>query len=178
MKQVLFFLLLSNSVFAAELHGPHTHGEMELLVQWQAPNLEITLVGSAHDLIGYERDPRSAKEKKALRKFDQKYDPLELIKTNPESKCEFMQGRSVSDMFSATSHKHSLLDKAHAHIVGLKDHVDFMLKFKYECQSAPEMNINIFSRTPSIKKINVHNDMIDGPIEIVLTRKNNLYLVQ
>lgn len=176
MKRILFFLLFSNSVFSAELNGPHTHGEMEMLVQWQAPNLEITLVGSAKDLIGYERDPRSAKEKKALRKFDQKYDPLEIIKTNPESNCEFMQGRSVSDMFSATSHKHGLLDKAHIHTVGLKGHVDFMLNFKYECQSAPEISIDIFSRATSIKKINVHNDSIDGSIEILLTKNNNLYL--
>ncbi|GEM_PF-3420482 len=172
-----FFLSFPINVLAG-LHGPHTHGEMEALIQWQDGQLSITLVGTAQDLIGYERTPKSAKEKKALRKFDTTYDPLEMIKTNPESGCEFIQGRTSSDMFSAMPHKHSLFGKTHTHEIGTGDHIDFLMQYTYECKSMPKITFDIFSRAPSIKKLNIHRDTIDGNVEAILTPKNNQLLVQ
>ena len=169
-KMLLFFLFFPCSIFAGELHGPHTHGEMELLVVLQGNKLQISMLGSAHDLIGYERDPKTAKEKKALRKFDEKFDPFELIKINAESTCEFMQGRSESDMFSAAPHKHGLLDKTHMHELGLEGHIDFIMHYTYECKSAPEITLEIFKLTPSIKKVNVREGVIDGDVKATLTK--------
>jgi len=178
MKYFIFFLLFSNSVFSGELHGPHIHGEAELLVLWEDNLLQISLLASAQDLIGYERDPKSAKEKKALRKFDEKYDPFVMFKLNPESKCEFMRGSSESDMFSATPHKHGLLGKTHAHELGLKGHIDFYMHYIYECASAPEIQLELFDLVSSITKVNVREIVIDGEIKTTLTRKNNFLIIE
>lgn len=173
MKKLIFFLLFSTSISAGELHGPHAHGEAELLVQFVDNSLEIALVASAQDLIGYERDPKTAKEKKALRKFDQKYSPFEWIKINPEAECSYLQGWSVSDMFSAAPHKHGALDKTHTHELGLEGHIDFLLAHKYECKSVPEVHIELFEIAPSIKKINLRDGAIDGDISSTITKENN-----
>ncbi len=178
MKKLIFLCLFSCSVVAGELHGPHTHGEMELLILWQDNKLQISILASAEDLIGYERDPKSAKEKKALRKFDEKYDPFEIFKFKRESNCEFMQGRSESDMFSATPHKHGLLEKTHVHELGLKGHIDFLMQYNYECSSAPEITLDLFDLAPSVKKVNVREGVIDGEIKATLTKKNNTIFVK
>ncbi len=177
MKKLLFLLIFSSSIFAGELHGPHTHGEMELLVLWQGNQLQISILASAEDLIGYERDPKSAKEKKALRKFDEKYDPFVMFKIDPEYGCEFMRGRSESDMFSAAPHKHGMLDKAHMHELGLKGHIDFIMHYDYECVAAPEITLDIFDLAPSIKKVNVRDGVIDGDIKTTLTKDNNKIVI-
>lgn len=178
MKNIFFFLFFSNAVFAGELHGPHNHGEMEFLVLWQDNLLQVSLLGSAEDLVGFERDPATAKEKKALRKFDQKYDPLEIIKFDPEAECTFIRGRSSSDLFSASPHKHGFLDKTHTHELGLQGHIDFLIRFQYECKSAPGFQLDIFELTPSIKKVNVRTGVIDGDIKVVLTKENDYLLVE
>ena len=182
MKKFIFLILFSSSVYAGNLHGPHTHGEMELLVLWQGNELQISILATAQDLIGYERDPKSAKEKKALRKFDEKYDPFEMIKIKPEYGCEFMRGRSESDMFSASPHKHGLLDKTHMHELGLEGHIDFIMHYTYECESVSgtnmEITLEIFKLAPSIKKANVRIGVIDGDIESVLTNENNVLMIK
>ncbi len=178
MKKILFLLFFSNSIFAAELHGPHTHGEMELLILWEHNNLQVTFVGSAKDLIGYERNPKTAREKKALRNFDEKYDPFKMISVNPEASCEFLQGRSASDMFSAMPHKDGFFGKTHTHNIGVKGHIDFRIQYQYECQSKPELRFHIFELAPSIKKLNIHESSIDGTIITTLTKNNNTYLVE
>jgi hypothetical protein len=177
MKKFIFLILFSSSVYAGNLHGPHTHGEMELLVLWQDNKLQISILASAQDLIGYERDPKSAKEKKALRKFDEKYDPFEMFKIDPEYGCEFMRGRSESDMFSAAPHKHGMLEKAHMHELGLEGHIDFIMHYDYECVAAPEITLDIFDLAPSIKKINIREGVIDGEIKATLTKESNKIVV-
>lgn len=172
------YIFLFSPLCTAELHGPHTHGEMEVLCEWQHDQLTITLVGSAQDLIGYERNPKTAREKKALRKFDEKYDPFKLISINPEANCEYLQGRSSSDMFSAMPHKDSLFGKTHTHDIGVQGHIDFQIQFKYECKTKPELTFHIFELAPSIKKLNIHDNSIDGTVITTLTKDNNNYLVE
>jgi len=178
MKTGLFLLLFSSAILAAELHGPHTHGEMELLILWQDNELQMNFVAPAKDLIGYERNPKTAREKKALRKFDEKYDPFKMISINPQAHCEFIQGKTSSDMFSAMPHKDSFFGKTHTHKIGVKGHIDFLIHYQYKCESKPELRFNIFQLAPSIKKINIHDGIIGGEVITTLTKDNNRYLVE
>lgn len=164
-------LIIAPHVQAADLNGPHTHGEMEILPLWDAEQHTLTLeiVAPAQDLVGYERDPDSAREKKALRDFEETVDPLSRITTNPESACLFSSGRSSSALFSAMPHKHGLLDKTHAHPAGINGHVDFKLVYRYECETRPRLRFDYFSVFPSLKKINVRAKEIDGEIIQTLT---------
>ena len=183
MKKLILFFILTGFLFhrvsfAGELHGPHTHGEMELLALWEDKLLQISILASAQDLVGYERDPRSAREKKALRNFDEKYDPFVMFGISHEYNCEFMRGSSESDMFSAVPHKHGLLEKTHVHDTGLEGHIDFYMHYIYECASAPEIRLELFDLMPSIKKVNVRKVVIDGEISNTLTKDNNLLRVE
>lgn len=172
------FLLMTVQLTAGELHGPHNHGEMELLVNWQTGNLSLEIVATAQDLIGYERDPESAKEKKALRDFDSKFDPFKLFSLDQQAACEFREGRSSSDLFSAAPHNHGLLSRTHSHPVGIQGHVDFRMLYRYSCQQAPEITVNVFNHYPAIKRINIRSDTIDGTIKHILTRDNNQLIAE
>ncbi|MFK8068083.1 MAG: DUF2796 domain-containing protein [Gammaproteobacteria bacterium] len=175
MNKIIFCLLffISNSVFSGELSGPHDHGEVELLALWQDNIIKITLVASAHDLLGFEREPATAKEKKALRDFDEKYNPFELLRINSEAECEYKKGFSESELFSATPHKHGMLDETHTHELGLKGHIDFLMYSEYECKSAPTIIFELFNLSPSVEKINVRENTIDGEIRTTLSKENN-----
>lgn len=171
-------LLMTVQVTAGELHGPHNHGEMELLVNWQTGHLSLEIVATAQDLIGYERDPESAKEKKALRDFDRNFDPFVLFSLDQQAACDFREGRSSSDLFSAAPHKHGLLSRTHSHPVGIQGHVDFRMLYRYNCRQAPEITVKVFHYYPAIKKINIRSDTIDGPIKHILTSDKNQLKVE
>lgn len=178
---ILRTLILLSSInitaIAGELHGPHTHGEMEVLPLWAADQhlLILEIVAPAKDLIGYERDPDSAREKKALRDFDENFDPLKLFIMNDESQCLFKDGRSSSDMFSAAPHKHGVLDKTHSHPVGIDGHVDFKLIYRFECKAIPSVSFDLFDTYPSLKRINIRKDSITGDVVERLTKIQNTF---
>ncbi len=175
MKKIFFYLLfvISNPLFAGELNGPHNHGEVELLALWHDNKLKITLVASAQDLLGFEREPATAKEKKTLRNFDKKYNPFKLLEINSEAECDYSKGYSESELFSAAPHKHGMLDETHTHELGLEGHIDFLMYSEYKCDNAPVITFELFNLSPSVKKINVHENTIDGEILTTLSKQNN-----
>lgn len=164
---LLIALLLTTSVAAGPLQGPHKHGSLQTAIINEEGFLIFKIVMTSKDLLGFEGSPKSKKKKKMVAKQYAKLhkeDALpKLFKFVPADACKPFSADMYSDMLDYHEHDDpkDRVSKGpqDVHSVGDKNgHSDFFLIYTFECDNVELIQMTFHEVFPSIKRINFYGD--------------------
>ncbi|PIS11288.1 MAG: hypothetical protein COT73_04760 [Bdellovibrio sp. CG10_big_fil_rev_8_21_14_0_10_47_8] len=100
MKKIIFsFALFSVAAFADSHskhekhreHEAHVHGSGSLAIAFDANKGKIEFLGAAEGILGFEYQPRTAKDKKAAAEATERFekDIGKIVQMDPALKCQF-----------------------------------------------------------------------------------------
>ncbi len=165
--KLLITLLLTTSVMAGPLQGPHKHGSLEVAIINEEGFLIFKIVMPSKDLLGFEGSPKTKKKKEMIAKqyaklYEEKALP-KLFKFVPAGACKPFSADMYSDMLDY--HEHSdpkdRVSKGpqDVHSVGDKNgHSDFFLNYTFECDKVDLIQITFHEVFPSIKRVNFYGE--------------------
>ncbi|MEE2730262.1 MAG: DUF2796 domain-containing protein [Pseudomonadota bacterium] len=145
------------SCWAAETqprqHDAHVHGVGTMNVAVAEGQLLIELSIPAHDLVGFEHQPKTPQQRAVL---EQALARLRqggaLFLTDEKAECRLQQ----QDVASALLAVEASADAEHdEHDEG---HAEFDLRYQFECQQPARLNtltINLFSEFPDLEQLKV-----------------------
>lgn len=162
---MLVALLLSTSVMAGPLQGPHEHGKLGVAIINEGDFLIFKMVLPSKDLLGFESSPKTKRMKEMVTKQYEKLYKEEalpkLFKFMPVDACKPFSADMYSDMLDYHEHddvKDKVsIDVKDVHSVGDKNgHSDFFLNYTFECDKVDLIQITFHEVFPSIKRVNFY----------------------
>ncbi len=161
-------LLLSATLLAASMATPawagkaHEHGAAKLDIAVEAGRLVISLESPLDGLLGFERAPRSAAEKRAVESMVATLKAAgTLFRIDPAAQC-------VPGPVSLESAPLRLGESSTAADDG---HGDLDAGFEFSCQSAPAfVEVGLFRAFPRLARLDVQTATAKGQRKLVLVR--------
>jgi len=160
-------MLLTTSVVAGPLQGPHEHGSLEVAITQKEGFIIFKIVVPSKDLLGFENSPKTDKKKEMVTKqYEKLYKEEELTKLFrfvPAGSCKPYSADMYSDMLDYHEHddiKDMIsIDAKDVHSVGDENgHSDFLLNYTFECDSVDQIQITFHEVFPSIKRVNFYGE--------------------
>lgn len=155
----------------------HTHGIVDLSVEWDETELIVTAAFPAQDVVGFEHIPANAAEKRLVRDAYKKFIDNPSIVANG---CEPKKVDIASALFD--EHADGESDGFLGDLLGTKkeadeetevpDHMDFQAIYVFTCDAKNKpLSFNNFSIFPSLKQVRVYHGKIAGTASQVLSIK-------
>ncbi|MCK5902657.1 MAG: DUF2796 domain-containing protein [Cocleimonas sp.] len=176
-------LLLLNGATAKGLNGPHTHGELEMTMQFTNNKLIMEMVVPAQDIVGFEDAPTTAAKKNKVKTADKSLYELKnlavLFNFSPEHSCLPYESYINADVLNYHSHPEgdSLVQKLakdqkageaaqadDVHTVGVKGHSDFVMTYEFDCDNVQSISLHFSDQFPTLRKINLRDKNLNGRI--------------
>ena len=169
---------------AGELHGPYEADTMQLFFSWQRMELNITAVAPANNIVGFERIPETAKEKRDLRLKDKLIFENPLISEQAQANCTPQKVDVYTELYTAHTHENDLFTSIFGeddsdtvdHSVGENGRVDYQLEISYRCRKKQALPLRVFDHFPTIKQVRVRTGGIYGKVKQVITPDNPILL--
>jgi hypothetical protein len=133
-------------------HGAHEHGSAELNVAWEGKTVTIELESPAVNIVGFEHQPRTDAQKKAVSSaMATLKKPDSLFTFTPEARCTGKATGVESELAKAHGHKHDHDKKKDAN-----EHSEFHATYSFTCEN-PEalktIDVNVFKLFPKTHKL-------------------------
>ncbi|MCW9032593.1 MAG: DUF2796 domain-containing protein [Alphaproteobacteria bacterium] len=131
---------------AEEQHQAHEHGVGKLNIAFEGQEIEIELKAPAADIVGFEHEPKTEKEKSQVTKAIQKLTQASIMFTFPmAAKCQLEKVEIESALQTEESttghkeHEHNGHDKhEHNEHDKVEVHSDFEVHYRFMC-GAPKL---------------------------------------
>lgn len=146
--------LLALGISAAPALGAevHVHGQARLAVAIDGHTLTLMLESPADSLVGFERAPRTAKERAAVAAMKQTLEQADkLFLPTPAAACKPTRVNLTSPLLGSAPKP------------GHEGHADLDGEFVFKCaqpQYLRDLEVRLFERFPGLKKLNVE---VAGP---------------
>ena len=116
----LWLVLLSSTALAQAT--PHRHGVGQLDVVVDAARLEVVLQVPQHDLVGFERAPRGAREQVTVQATLEKLgDPDRLFEFSPAARCRLLEKTLDAPLLTGAGG-------------AVEGHADVQARYVYRCE--------------------------------------------
>ncbi|MBR9982554.1 MAG: DUF2796 domain-containing protein [Desulfatitalea sp.] len=175
---IIFFMLSTillpfthvATVAAHRQLAAHVHGVAQLNIAVEGNALSIALISPAANIVGFEHQPRTDRQKAALKRAEEKLMAGETLFELPApARGRLIRAQVHSDMTphgdpkpNAHDHDHKDSDKAHGHDHDSDHdhdiHSDFTAEYQFVCddpQKLTHMDIRLFDIFPGIEIIQV-----------------------
>lgn len=104
MNKTLIALLIALGTGLAQAHGKgpgaHQHGVAKMAVAVDGQTLEIRLDSPLDNLLGFERAPRTDRERQAVRQMAQRFHSGELFSPTAAAQCSLAGAELASDVLA------------------------------------------------------------------------------
>lgn len=161
---MLFFIFFSSpgvnaAGHAKHRHKAHTHGQGALNLAIDQSNLLLELKVPAEDLVGFEHEPKTPKEKTLLSQAKATLaNSSDTFKLPPTAKCVFVSPVEVDAEFSKSGHS------------------EFHATYKFLCSNPSalsEVTVTVFKTFNKIKKLVFQGVTAKGQVSGTITPDNN-----
>lgn len=143
--KILAALILAISPLTLLAHGAHTHGVGQLGIVVEESQLILLLELPQHDVVGFERAPRNAREQltvqAALEKLRQ---PAKLLLPTPAAQCELQEQKIDAPLLEGGKGQHG--------------HGDIEVRYVYRCaQPAALLDVksSVAAEFPRVRSLQV-----------------------
>ena len=157
MTLALMSLALGAAAATREL-GAHVHGVAELRVVIDGNQLSISFESPLDNVVGFERAPRTDKERSAVRSMATRLRQAQtLFVTTPAAQCKLVSVQLVSAALPADL----LGEPKPTKVEGSKEgegHADLDASFTFNCANASQlkgMDVGLMQAFPGLRKLNV-----------------------
>ncbi len=176
-------LMVTSTLLAQGLNGPHKHGELEMTVLKADGQVIFNLVAPAKNIAGFEYAPKTQAEKtRALKAEASLYEVNNLnvlFQFSPKGACQPYESYVNSDILNIHSHKkekgksfvsmlaendHPQKPEDDVHVVGVGGHSDFVMSYIFDCDKVDSVTLGFTKQFPSIKKINLRAKNLSGKV--------------
>ena len=163
MKTLIFFSLITVSLASIAQKSPHSHqhhqhgkGVLEIAIEGKTLSGSLTMPLEA--LLGFERAPKSNKEKSAQSKLETRLGTIEAwFEINSEAQCIPKSSQTKLDRDAKTKHS------------------DLLYTFSYSCANPgalKEMGLLFFKEYPGVKEVKVELASTKGQRLIMVSPKS------
>ena len=153
-------------------HGAHVHGSGQMNVALSDTQLMLALSIPAHDLIGFEHEPKTPEDHEKLDKAVARLqDAAALFTPNAEADCTLTSAEVKSKLLDQESHgeehdgeehhdedEHEHDGHAEDHHEEQEAHSEFDLEYEFSCQKPDQLKqltLNLFQVFPGIEILSV-----------------------
>lgn len=132
-------------------HDAHVHGEARLELVLEGNTLEIAFHSPAHNLVGFEHEPRSDAERQRVTAAIATLKAGGTLFSLDGGNCR-LEDASVNQQASADEHD----DHHHKHGNDAETHREFEARYRYQCtagSSLRHIQVDLTKAFPGIEKI-------------------------
>lgn len=110
----------------------HVHGVGELDVVSEGNGVSVTLFSPLHNVLGFERAPKTAAEKDKAKLVQVLLNDPRIVSFNADALCTRVDTALTSDVLNP--HTHGNDADHHAH-----DHSDILMRWEFQCEKPAEL---------------------------------------
>ena len=152
-------------------HEPHVHGESRMGLAIEGNILEVELESPAHDIVGFERMPKTAEQRAAVKRaLAVLKDGSALFRFSPGAGCA-LQGAEVETPLAGAAHG----KKAHGHAEE-EEHSEFHAHYRFRCAEPGRLKgveVLLFGSFPAMREIELVAILPGGQRAAALTPRSN-----
>ncbi|MCG7928903.1 MAG: DUF2796 domain-containing protein [Candidatus Thiodiazotropha lotti] len=171
-------LAASNQLQAAdsdhEQHQAHVHGEAQLLIALDGSTLELEFQSPAMNIVGFEHQPKTENQVKAVEAAIETLKQADLIFTlSSAAQCNPVSIEVKSPLSKNDGHGHT---DDHDHEHEAESHSDFTAHYSFRCEQPSRLDkieFDLFKRFPGTEQLEVQSISKKGQQKIDLTPGNS-----
>lgn len=177
-------LTLGLAATAAQAHGKgpgaHQHGVAKLAVAVDGEMLEIRLDSPLDNLLGFERAPRTDRERQAVRQMAQRFHSGEVFTPTPAAQCSIAGAELSSDVLAPAllAQAEAAGTEAAAAPQAKKDgHADIEATLRWRCANPgalKSVDVGLFKAFSRFRQIDTAVAAAGGQRGLRLTRQQTL----
>ncbi|HEX4917573.1 MAG TPA: DUF2796 domain-containing protein [Limnobacter sp.] len=150
----------------------HVHGVGELEVVQDGPRVSISLYSPLHNVLGFERAPRTEAEKSRVKASNAQLKSKGLYDFTPAAQCQQTDVRIRSEVLNPHGHGPGA-DHQHA---GGSEHSDVKVIWEFECakpEAVKEIDVRLFKVFPGFETLQTQALFAKGQVGAKLTSKQS-----
>ena len=147
-------------------HDAHVHGVSRLNIAVEGRTIEMELIAPGTDIVGFERTPKSAKDKAAVAAaVEDLVNGGALFMFPGEAQCHLEEAEVVSSLIDAHPDHHEEdgdhhdEDHGEAHSeVQNAEHAEFHVHYRFQCDYPDRLShiqVGLFERFPTARELEV-----------------------
>lgn len=151
-------------------HDAHVHGVGELEMVQEGQRLSISMYSPLHNLLGFERAPRTDAERARMKAVNSQLRGGGLFTFTPAAQCQGSEVRVRSEVLNPHVHAHEGKD-AHTHD---GEHSDVKVIWEFECANPAalkEVKVNLFQVFPRFEALQTQAIFAKGQVGAKLSAK-------
>ena len=201
MKKLFIIIMVFSTIFTASAKegdrdhlGAHEHGVAEMNIAWVKHELTIDLETPSHNFLGFEHQPKSKTQKKAIKKVAKLLKEPKQLFSLDNSSCKIVETKIDSPFESVEKghdhghkHEHKHGDEKKESHNGHSDHEEdthseYSLHYRFDCVELKEtLTVDlkpIFSQFPNLEELKVQWLSSTQQFSKVVTRNNTALILK
>ena len=166
-----FAVMAGGSPAAEKEHKPHVHGESQMRLAIEGNVLEIELESPAHDIVGFERMPKTEKQRAAVKSaLAALKDGAALFRFSPGAGCA-LQEAEIETPLAEAAHE----EESHGHAED-DEHSEFHAHYRFRCAQPDRLKrveVLLFGSFPEMREIELGAILPGGQRAATLTPRSN-----
>lgn len=141
----------------AAAHKAHTHGRIELDVAVEAGRISLRMESPLHDLLGFERAPRSVAERGRVTALDERLRAADkLFVLDPAGECTLAGASVEAPVLGLGTPAPAASAASAASEPAGESHADLVLTADFDCrkaEAAQYLDVRLFDAFPGVRTV-------------------------